>query len=79
MDSAIDIDKRMIDFANSNGSMNSIRSILMEGMSEREEQAFALGVRAGKHWAALAAMRALRTLSPMVGREIDLYMDSETL
>lgn len=75
MDDRDYIEDRMRRFANSSNSLDDVKSILTEGMGDEELRAFALGVRAGKHWSAQEVVDQLRTMSNQITRKIDPYIE----
>lgn len=72
----LDVDDRMRRFAKCDGSPQSIQAILLDGLSEREQDALALGVRVGKHSAAVVIVRELHSkIGDELAAKIDPYMD----
>jgi hypothetical protein len=74
MDDAEYINDRMERFANSSNSQSDVKSILVEDMGELELRAFALGVRAGKHWAASHLMMKLSSIGREIAEDMDPYI-----
>lgn len=75
MDERIDIEDRMRKFVKCDGSPQSISDVLCDGLSDREQEALALGIRAGKHSAAVTVMRELRSeVGDLVAQKIDPYL-----
>lgn len=58
MDAGIDVEDRMRRFAKCDGSPQSISRILCEGLTDREQDVLALGIRVGKHSAAVTVIHA---------------------
>ena len=68
------VEDRMARMANSAGSMEDLETILLAGMSPTEERAFCLGVRVGKHWAAILVMQMVRNFGPEMAKALDPYI-----
>jgi hypothetical protein len=74
MDDVDYVEDRMKRFANSSNSLEDINKILVEGMGDIELRAFTLGVRAGKHWAAIEVAEQMHKMSNDIMRRIDPYI-----
>lgn len=75
MDTGIDIEDRMRKFAKCDGSPQSISKVLCEGLTDREQDALALGIRVGKHSAAVTVMREIRSeIGDLVAQKIDPHI-----
>jgi len=68
------IEDRMKRFADSSNSLVDVQNILTEGMGETELRAFSLGVRAGKHWAAIKVAEEMHKTSNDIMRKIDPHI-----
>jgi hypothetical protein len=68
------VEDRMTRMANSAGRMEDLETILLAGMTPGEERAFCLGVRSGKHWAAILVLQAVREFGPEVAKTLDPYI-----
>lgn len=67
------INLRMRAMADSTGSPEELEEILLKGMDHNEIRAFCLGVRAGKHNAALTFINMSATNAKSIAKEIDPY------
>ncbi len=75
MDAGIDVEDRMRRFAKCDGSPQSISRILCEGLTDREQEVLALGIRVGKHSAAVTVMREIRSeIGDLVAQKIDPHI-----
>ena len=75
-DDGIDIEYRMRRFVKCDGSPQSISNVLCDGLTDREQEALALGIRAGKHSAAITVIRELRSeVGDLVAQKIDPYLE----
>ena len=78
MDNRIDIEDRMRRFVKCDGSLQSVSNVLCNGLNDREQEALALGIRAGKHSAAVTVMRELQSeVGDVVAQKIDPYIRLE--
>ncbi len=68
------VNNRMQKMADSKGTPEELASILLEGMTPKEQRAFCLGVRAGKHNAASTFLTASGKIVREIAKEIDPYM-----
>ena len=68
------VEERMAKMANSAGTVKDLETILLVGMTPGEQRAFCLGVRAGKHWAAILVMQMVREFGLSVAKTLDPYM-----
>lgn len=75
MDTGINVEDRMRRFAKCDGSPQSISKILCEDLSDREQEVLVLGIRAGKHSAAVTVMREIRSeIGDLVAQKIDPHI-----
>lgn len=68
------IEKRMRQLANSKESTEDYKRILLSGMTEGEQRAFCLGVRAGKHQAAQVVFNMSADHARATALAIDPYI-----
>lgn len=68
------INIRMQKVADSQGSPDELEEILLKDMTHNEIRAFCLGVRAGKHNAALTFLNESASTARELARKIDEYM-----
>lgn len=74
-DDGIDIEYRMRRFVKRDGSPQSISNVLCDGLTDREQEVLALGIRVGKHSAAITVIRELRSeVGDLVAQKIDPYL-----
>lgn len=75
MDTGIDVEERMRRFVKCDGSPESIFDVLCDGLTDREQEVLVLGIRVGKHSAAITVMRELRSeVGDLVAQKIDPYL-----
>ena len=75
-DDGIDVEDRMRRFVKCDGSPQSISNVLCDGLTDREQEVLALGIRVGKHSAAITVIRELRSeVGDLVAQKIDPYLE----
>ncbi len=78
MDQGINVEKRMKEFVKCDGSPQSIFRVLCADLTDKEQEALALGIRAGKHSAATTVIRELRSeVGDLIAQKIDPYRKIE--